>query len=63
VAYRKRYSDALLQAIDWAMEVDPLLRPQSVAAFLEALLKETPPLVEEPVSTLGKLASTWLGKG
>jgi serine/threonine protein kinase len=63
VAYRKRYSDALLQAIDWAMEVDPLLRPQSVAAFLEALLKESPPLVEEPVSTLGKLASTWLGKG
>jgi serine/threonine protein kinase len=63
VAYRKRYSDALLQAIDWAMEVDPLLRPQSVAAFLEALHEVVEVLVEEPVSTLGKLASTLLGKG
>jgi serine/threonine protein kinase len=63
VAYRKRYSDALLQAIDWAMEVDPLLRPQSVAAFLEALHEVVEVPVEEPVSTLGKLASTLLGKG
>ena len=41
--FRKRYSAGLLQAIDWAMEVDPLLRPQSVDELLEALQKETPP--------------------
>lgn len=35
--FRKRYSPELLRAIDWAMEVDPLLRPQSVDEFLEAL--------------------------
>lgn len=63
LAFRKRYSDALLQAIDWAMEVDPLLRPQNIAAFQEVLLKEAEPPMEEPVSTLGKLASTLLGKG
>lgn len=34
--HRRRYSTALLEAIDWAMEVDPLHRPQSVAALLEA---------------------------
>lgn len=37
VAFRRRYSQALLTAIDWAMEVDPLLRPQDVDAFLAAL--------------------------
>lgn len=34
--YKKSYSPALLRAIDWAMEIDPLLRPQSVAEFLDA---------------------------
>jgi serine/threonine protein kinase len=33
--YQKRYSKELLKAIDWAMEVDPLLRPQSVDALLD----------------------------
>lgn len=63
LAFRKRYSDELLQAIDWAMEVDPLLRPQNVATLQELLRKEVEPPVEEPASTLGKLASTLLGKG
>lgn len=63
VLYRKQYSESLLQAIDWAMEVDPLLRPQSIAPFREALLREEEPRREEPVSALGKLASTLLGKG
>jgi serine/threonine protein kinase len=63
VLFRKRYSDSLLQAIDWAMEVDPLLRPQSIAAFRAALLKEDAPRPEEPVSALGKLANTLWGKG
>ena len=36
-AYQKKYSDELLKAIDWAMEVDPLLRPQSVAELIDVL--------------------------
>ena len=32
--YAKKYSASLLQAVDWAMELDPLLRPQSVDQYL-----------------------------
>jgi serine/threonine protein kinase len=47
--FRKQYSASLLQAIDWAMEIDPLLRPQNVDAFLAALnARET--IAEEPSS-------------
>ncbi len=42
-AFRREYSHSLLAAIDWAMEVDPLHRPQNVDEFLEALNKEDPP--------------------
>lgn len=37
IAYQKHYSAELLKAIDWAMEVDPLLRPQCVADLLDVL--------------------------
>lgn len=51
--FRRRYSRGLLQAIDQAMEVDPLLRPQSVDAFLEVLkpvakAEKTPPPGNHP---------------
>ena len=36
-AFKRRYSASLLKALDWAMEVDPLLRPQNVDDFLNAL--------------------------
>jgi len=36
-AFKKKYSKHLLQAIDWAMEVDPILRPQNIENFIEAL--------------------------
>ncbi len=36
-AHARRYPRALLAAVDWAMEVDPLLRPQTAEALLEAL--------------------------
>ncbi len=36
-AFRKGYSKKLLTIIDWAMEVDPMCRPQSVDQLLEAL--------------------------
>ncbi len=37
MAFRRRYPAFLLQAVDWAMEVDPTLRPQDAESFLEAL--------------------------
>ncbi len=36
-AFKKNYSSHLLEAVDWAMEVDPMLRPQSVDKLIEAL--------------------------
>jgi serine/threonine protein kinase len=36
-AFRRRYPDFLLNAVDWAMEVDPTLRPQNAEALLDAL--------------------------
>ncbi len=35
--FRRRYSTPLLHAIDWAMEVDPLHRPQNVDQLLDAM--------------------------
>lgn len=35
--HRRKYPQALLEAIDWAMEIDPAARPQSVDEFLKAL--------------------------
>ncbi|WP_455235451.1 serine/threonine protein kinase [Thiogranum longum] len=63
IAFRKRYSDSLLRTIDWAMEVDPLLRPQSVAQFRDALAVETLLEQETPRSAFGRLASALWGKG
>ena len=63
--YRRRYSTSLLEAIDWAMEVDPLLRPQSVAELRDAILADRLDLPdEEAESTLERLVGSlpW-GKG
>lgn len=38
--FKKNYSTNLLEAIDWAMEIDPEFRPQSVSEFRKALHKE-----------------------
>lgn len=53
--YHKRYSRSLLRAIDWAMEVDPLLRPQTVADFRVALLAQDPQPEEPPAETASTL--------
>ena len=37
-AFKRHYPEYLLRVIDWAMEVDPLLRPQNAGAMLEALM-------------------------
>jgi len=36
-AFKKKYSADLLETIDWAMEVDPMLRPQKVEPLLSKL--------------------------
>jgi len=61
-AFRGRYADNLLRAIDWAMEVDPLLRPQSVAEFRNALTADTVPEPEQPCSTFDRLANALWGR-
>ena len=40
VLFKRKYSRTLLEAIDWAMEIDPTLRPQSIDAFLEAISQD-----------------------
>lgn len=60
--FRDRYADNLLRAIDWAMEVDPLLRPQSVAEFRKALSAETVPEPEIERSALSRLAEALWGR-
>lgn len=48
IAFKKRYSAQLLKAIDTAMEVDPMLRPQSVAELLALMPQpESEPLSED----------------
>ena len=39
VAFKRKYSHELLEALDWAMEVDAMLRPQNVDEFLNAFHK------------------------
>lgn len=41
-AFKKKYSQTLLEAIDWAMEVDPMLRPQTVEQLLDKLIPIAP---------------------
>jgi len=41
-AFRRQYSAPLLEAMDWALEVDPLLRPQNVDDLLQALPRLEP---------------------
>lgn len=38
-AFKRKYSPELLEAIDWAMEVDPTLRPQNIDQFLNSFHK------------------------
>ncbi|MCP3670637.1 MAG: serine/threonine protein kinase [Gammaproteobacteria bacterium] len=41
VAFKKRYPMYLLEVVDWAMEIDPTLRPQNAGDMLQALITET----------------------
>jgi serine/threonine protein kinase len=66
-AFRKGYSKKLLRAIDWAMEVDPMYRPQSVDELLDAMNDGSgPPKSDSGGDTvLDKLASSlsWIKGG
>ncbi|MBL1276069.1 MAG: serine/threonine protein kinase [Ectothiorhodospiraceae bacterium] len=53
-AFKRRYSTSLLQALDWAMEIDPLLRPQTVDEFIEAMNKKN----DDNNDLIGKLIHT-----
>ncbi|MCG6969926.1 MAG: serine/threonine protein kinase [Gammaproteobacteria bacterium] len=37
VAFKRKYSQDLLNAIDWAMEIDPTLRPQKIDQLVDIL--------------------------
>ncbi len=39
--YARRYPTFLLEAIDWAMEIDPLLRPQNAGGLLAVLVERS----------------------
>ena len=63
--HRKNYSPHLLAAIDWAMEVDPMLRPQNVDQMLEAMDKGVPhrgKAGDETRSMLNRLADRFSWK-
>ncbi len=53
-AFKRRYSASLLQAMDWAMEMDPLLRPQTVDEFLDAINQQD----NKGNNLLGKIVDT-----
>lgn len=50
-AYKGKYAKKLLEAIDWALEIEPEKRPQSVDEFLDAI----PPLTEPSGGVLAAL--------
>lgn len=55
--FRRQYSSQLMEALDWAMEVDPLLRPQSVEEFFQALPALHPQDAVEPADLPASAAS------
>jgi serine/threonine protein kinase len=46
-AFKRRYSPALLEAVDWAMDVDPMLRPQSVEELIAAIGSGRDPVTDK----------------
>lgn len=61
-AWAGRYSDGLLELVDWCLMLDPLARPQSVREFQKALVsvatttpQAKPTLLDNIKDSLGKL--------
>ncbi len=56
--FKRKYSRELLEAVDWAMEVDPELRPQTINEFLGALdCALNPPAVQGADGMFGRLVN------
>src|SRR5260370_280432 len=55
-----KYSQQLLETIDWCLELDHMKRPQSVFALQKVLLREKEPEVHRKGSLLGSLRKAWL---
>lgn len=51
-AFKKRYSEPLLQVIDWSLELDQMLRPQKVDDLLEILRMPVDPAFEPESETV-----------
>lgn len=54
-AFSGRYSDQLLETVDWCLQLDHLKRPQSALALQKVLLREKDPEVERKKSFVGEL--------
>jgi serine/threonine protein kinase len=60
--FKKHYPKQLLEVVDWAMEVDPLLRPQDAGSMLNALTeKKVRPGSEISTDSNSRLKSGWGG--
>jgi hypothetical protein len=54
-----KYSRQLLETIDWCLELDHMMRPQSVFALQKVLLREKDPEVHRKSSLLENVRSAW----
>ncbi len=52
VIFKKNYSEAMLKAIDWAMEMDQMLRPQKIDDLLAALQAPYPGEHDQETDTM-----------
>ncbi|MFO7594646.1 MAG: serine/threonine-protein kinase [Pseudomonadota bacterium] len=64
-AFRKGYSKSLLKVVDWAMEVDPMYRPQSIDELIQALNDSQAEADTSSESMLDRLANSlaWIKGG
>lgn len=59
-AFKRKYSQELLAAIDWAMEIDPTLRPQKIDQLFDVLIQcvqQAKP--NKPGGMLNRLGNFW----
>lgn len=57
VAFKRKYSQELLTAIDWAMELDPTLRPQKIDQLMDALQQCVLQIDDKPSGMFNRLVS------
>jgi serine/threonine protein kinase len=58
--FAKRYSDQLLETIDWCLQLDHMKRPQSVLALQKVLLRERDPETPRRKTFVSSLRGTLL---